>query len=218
MRNPREAIDKFGLSSHPRVASQMHQLGSTTGGQKLKHSSLLWPGLVEIWYRLSGVHQFRSVETVTKANGKAAAEMAKLKNKLKQGVAQKRLTSREQHIRHFMRAHLVKECQHGGPGFMYNLACSTASDSDYQLCVSTLEDHVQTAIGQSAPKFPAASRTLIADVFDEEDAMEEAFMETSPANAVPVSPHDDGAPATPPLDALPAFLQDVHFKEALMLY
>ena len=85
MRNPRAALAKFGLSAHSRVAAQFNLLGSTSGplsgsaGQKLQHSSQLWPGLMEVWYRLSGVDQFRSTEKVTKANQKAAQELPKLK-------------------------------------------------------------------------------------------------------------------------------------------
>ena len=212
----------WGLSAHPRVAAQCNLLGSITAvpGQKLLHSSVLWPGLVEVWYRLSGFDQFRSTEQVTQANAKAAKELARLKGKLKKAAKPDPLSSREKHIRHFMRAHLTQECQREGPGFMYNLLCSTATDSDYQLCLSTLEDHVQTGIGQTALKVPAASRMLPALALDEEQKMESAFMETSLPDAVPDVPGDDeeaeGAPVTPCGGDAPApalYLQDVHFKE-----
>ena len=100
-----------------------------------------------------------------------------------------------------MRAHLAQECQREGPGFMYNLACSTALDSDYQVCLSNLEDHVKTGIGQTAPIYPAASRIPSVNALDEERAMEEAFND------------DDGAPATLPGGLVAdANQQDVHFK------
>ena len=84
---------------------------------------------------------------------------------------------------------------------MYNLACSTALDSDYQVCLSTLEGHVTIGIGQTAPTYPAASRIPSVNALDEEHAMEEAFKD------------DDGAPATPLGGVLAlADRQDVHFK------
>ena len=84
---------------------------------------------------------------------------------------------------------------------MYNLACSTASDSDSQAYLLNFEDHVTTGIGQTTPQFPAASRIPSVNALDEEHAIEKALKD------------DDGAPATPFGGVLAlADRQDVHFK------
>ena len=217
MRNPKQALTMFGLTLHPRVASQcrtLDQHAPTSAPARLPHCSSLWPGLSDVVYRLTGDDQFRSTTTVTQAISKQQLETAKLKRKLQSESKQQSLGSRVGHMRALMRAHLVQECQQTGPGFLYSLRCSTSPDSDFQICVSALEDHMTTAIGQTAPRVPPtepqAGKRAVSEV-ELLDEMEAAFNDDLEAS--PVAGASGQLVAADP-DA--CHVQEVIFKDAVV--
>ena len=218
MRNPRTALANFGLTVHPRVAAQCRLLDQHVASvpqppRVLPHNSYLWPGLSDIVYRLCGDDQYRSTAVVTKAIAKQQLETAQLKRKLNAAAAPRLQStgSRTEHMRKLMRAHLVQECQRKGPGYMFSLRCSSATDSDFQIAIAALEDHVTTGIGQTVLRAPAVERRTENTVRDEAaqlDEIEAAFNDDSvvmeagqPVDAIAV------------VDPAPSSVQDDYFKD-----
>ena len=59
-----------------------------------------------------------------------------------------------------MRAHLIAECHKEGPGFQFSIRALTAAGSDFQTCIASLEDHLQSGIGQKVLAGPLMTRLL----------------------------------------------------------
>ena len=215
-RNARAAVTELGLSTHPRVASLCRLVD---GSQQLKHHTYLWPGLVDIVYRLDPEDQYRSTETVTRANTKQMREVAKMQQKLTERTKPTSHASYEGCVRDLMRQHLVAECHKKGPGYLFSLRCSNAVGSDFQTCLASLEDHLQSGIGQRVPMLPTTKRLLPRLALQQEVALEEAFasdseiVESEQGAAVPDGEEQASGIVTPVGDpALECNISEVHFK------
>ena len=207
VRNPKEALILLDLTLHPRVASLMSIAA--------KHNSYLFPGLVDIVYRLAAEDQYRSTTVVTEANAQNMKDLAKIQRKAAQATKPVSHASREGCIRDLMRGHLVETCHQQGPGFQFSVRASSLPSSQFQMCISTLEDHLHTGIGQKAPAAPLATRPLWAGAMQADHAFEEAFESgNDELDAIDV-PEPDGGIVTPRGDDLAdsehAFAE-VHFK------
>ena len=162
IRNPREALLKLGLASHPRVAPLCHILRSEETGQRrpFQHHSFLWPGLRDIVYRLTGEDQYRSTAEVTSAQTAMLKETAKLRTKCQQIKQPQRQASRAANVHELMCFHLLEECHRQGTGFMLSICASTRPDSDMQISLTSLEDHLGTAMGDKVLQIPVARRPM----------------------------------------------------------
>ena len=190
MRNPRRALEALGLIHHPRVANLCRVLTTheRRSGKRLPHSTALYPGLIDIMYRLVGADQFRSTATASKAHSKQVLESARLQAQCKRSVQQPRcVESRDGRVHDLLQAHLIEECQKHGPGYMFSLQASGPMDSKFLTCLATLEDHLNTGVGQACRrgamvqnKRSAVTTLQAADAFGEE--LEEAFNEDAQAD------------------------------------
>ena len=85
-----------------------------------------------------------------------------------------------------MRAHLIAECHKHGPGFQFSIRASTAAGSDFQTCIASLEDHLQSGIGQKVLAGPLVTRLLPTLALQADADLEEAFaIEDEVDNAAP---------------------------------
>ena len=207
MRNPREALKKLELANHPRVAAFCNILHAHNVGpqSKLPHGSALWPGFRDIIYRLCGHDQYRSTEDVTKAQTVVMKAEAKLRQKVTKLTPPKRSLTREANVREAMSSHLLHECKSHGNGFMFSIRASTQPDSDFQVSMASLEDHIHTSLGNAIQRMPvirAATNTRRG--MDVEAALEDAF-------------DDDLTPRSDDDLEVVHEQMDVHFKVRTML-
>ena len=172
-RNPFEVIKTFGFSLHPEVAPLL----CDAQGRKA-HVSLLWRPLQNVLYRLSGHDQFRSTHEVTKANEAKARKLAAQRKQAQRAEEAKMAPqdlSRNSSVLTLMREHLASECRRHGVGFGFSLRCSSNPRSPFHTHVSTLEDHLQTPIGQQVRGVPVLQAPLSISALQQDQACEEAF-------------------------------------------
>ena len=222
-RNPRAALTELNLTLHPRVALLLN-IPQAAGQNELKHHTFLWPGLIDIVYRLSGDDQYQSTDVVTAANAKHMREVAKVQRKLGRKTKPPSHATREGCVSDLMRAHLIAECHTHGPGFQFSLCASYAPGSQFQACVASLEDHLQSGIGQKVPTGPLTTAQLPRSRLQADLALEEAF--ASDADVEDAAPDVDAAPepasgiVTPQADpqGQDDYVQEVHFKVQSITY
>ena len=174
MRNPRKALKRLGLANHPRVVTLCNILNA--GVSHRGHSaSALWPGIRDIICRLSGHDQYRSTKEVTTAQTAQMKEENKLRQKAKKVEPPNRTLSREVNVHEAMSSHLIHECKSHGNGFVFSLKASSHPDSNFQVTVASLEDHIHTTLGNAIQRIPVIQPAAKRHHMDVEAQLEEAF-------------------------------------------
>ena len=157
-------------------------------GKRLPHQTQMWPGLVDIVYRLCAIDQFRSTTTISKAHAQQVLETARLQAQCKRSSQNQSqaVASRDGAIRELLQSHLIHECHKHGRGYMFSMQVSGAMDSQFATCLATLEDHLHTGVGAVVKRGPMVVKQSVVKTMRSEDSLaeelEEAFAENDLAD------------------------------------
>ena len=102
-------------------------------------------------------------------------EENKLRQKAKKVEPPNRTSSREVNVHEAMSSHLIHECKSHGNGFMFSLKASSHPDSNFQVTVASLEDHIHTSLGNAIQRIPVIQPAAKRHHMDVDAQLEEAF-------------------------------------------